>query len=340
MLTAAPGARAAQGRRGIPRRRRARRLEGAGGQLRSGARRRSATSSPASRSSACSRIRTRPPAASRPRPATATSSTACCRRRRHGAAAGAVARAPRARRGDARHHRDALAGHEPARDRDGAAARDLDDPPHRGADAPAAGADGRRDHLDRAASPSACSRSSDPVDPGLADWAASYLNERLVGLGPRRADAPASGSTTRRCRDSEAAFIDALSPVFTELEERRAGDALRRGRLAADALRAPRRRLGAERADGHARAPRDAARGASRARSPGATCSSGSAPRTTRPALRSLALVAAGYGLPQRRLGTVSVIGPLRMDYGRAIRAVREAASQLSSFVADVYDER
>jgi heat-inducible transcriptional repressor len=58
------------------------------------------------------------------------------------------------------------------------------------------------------------------------------------------------------------------------------------------------------------------------------------------PALRSLALVAAGYGLPQRRLGAVSVIGPLRMDYGRAIRSVREAAAQLSSFIADVYDER
>ena len=58
------------------------------------------------------------------------------------------------------------------------------------------------------------------------------------------------------------------------------------------------------------------------------------------PALRSLALVAAGYGLPQRRLGTVSVIGPLRMDYGRAIGTVREAALQLSSFVAEIYDER
>jgi heat-inducible transcriptional repressor len=58
------------------------------------------------------------------------------------------------------------------------------------------------------------------------------------------------------------------------------------------------------------------------------------------PALRSLALVAAAYGLPQRNLGAVSVIGPLRMDYGQAIRSVREAASQLSTFVADVYDER
>jgi heat-inducible transcriptional repressor len=58
------------------------------------------------------------------------------------------------------------------------------------------------------------------------------------------------------------------------------------------------------------------------------------------PALRSLAFVAAGYGLPQRRLGAVSVIGPLRMDYGRAIRSVREAASQLSNFIVEVYDER
>jgi heat-inducible transcriptional repressor len=58
------------------------------------------------------------------------------------------------------------------------------------------------------------------------------------------------------------------------------------------------------------------------------------------PALHSLALVAASYGLPQRRLGTVSVIGPLRMDYGRAIRSVRDAAAQLSRFVTDYYDER
>src|SRR5919198_1146003 len=56
------------------------------------------------------------------------------------------------------------------------------------------------------------------------------------------------------------------------------------------------------------------------------------------PALRSLALVAAGYGLPSRKLGTVSLIGPVRMDYGSAIRTVRSAALQLSRFVEDVYD--
>ena len=45
------------------------------------------------------------------------------------------------------------------------------------------------------------------------------------------------------------------------------------------------------------------------------------------PALRSFALVAAGYGLPARNLGTVSVVGPVRMDYARTIATVREAAA-------------
>src|ERR1700761_3165878 len=57
-----------------------------------------------------------------------------------------------------------------------------------------------------------------PVDPGLADWASSYLNERLVGLGlgarilQKRLHDP---SLSR----SESEFLDALSPVFTELED-------------------------------------------------------------------------------------------------------------------------
>jgi heat-inducible transcriptional repressor len=58
------------------------------------------------------------------------------------------------------------------------------------------------------------------------------------------------------------------------------------------------------------------------------------------PALRSVALVAAAYGIPQRALGAVSVIGPLRMNYAQAINSVRDAAAQLSRFVAEVYDER
>jgi heat-inducible transcriptional repressor len=51
-----------------------------------------------------------------------------------------------------------------------------------------------------------------------------------------------------------------------------------------------------------------------------------------------MSLVAANYGLPQRNLGTVSVIGPTRMDYVEVIGAVRAAALQLSRFVEDVYD--
>jgi heat-inducible transcriptional repressor len=177
-----------------------------------------------------------------------------------------------------------------------------------------------------------------PVDPGLADWAASYLNERLVGIGlgarilQKRLHDP---SLSR----SESDFLDALSPVFTDLEvgahdavyvegtsrllrDDRLGevselnmlmDMLERRVTLLAVLRSALNerdvlvRIGAE---------------------------------SGVPGLRSLALVAAGYGLPQRRLGTVSVIGPLRMDYGHAITTVREAASQLSSFIAEVYDER
>src|SRR5207237_4971558 len=57
-----------------------------------------------------------------------------------------------------------------------------------------------------------------PVDPGLADWAASYFNERLIGLGlgarmlHQRLHDPSLGRT-------ESVFIDALSLVFTELED-------------------------------------------------------------------------------------------------------------------------
>ena len=58
------------------------------------------------------------------------------------------------------------------------------------------------------------------------------------------------------------------------------------------------------------------------------------------PGLTELALVGACYGLANRPLGTVSIVGPLRMDYGKAIRSVRSAASELSRFVEDVYAER
>jgi heat-inducible transcriptional repressor len=179
---------------------------------------------------------------------------------------------------------------------------------------------------------------SKPVDAGLADWAASYFNERLVGIGL------GARMLHQRLHDAslsitESAFIGALSAVFTDLEEasqetlyvegtsrllsvERISEVTELNTLM-DMLERRVTMLGVLRS---ALAERDV------------LVRIGAENDT--PALRSLALVAAAYGLPQRRLGTVSVIGPLRMDYGRAIRSVREAAAQLSSFIAEVYDER
>jgi heat-inducible transcriptional repressor len=57
------------------------------------------------------------------------------------------------------------------------------------------------------------------------------------------------------------------------------------------------------------------------------------------PELSNVALVGAAYGLAHRTLGTVSLLGPVRMDYDKAIRSVHSAAAALSSFVEDVYEE-
>ena len=56
-------------------------------------------------------------------------------------------------------------------------------------------------------------------------------------------------------------------------------------------------------------------------------------------ALHELALVGATYGLPYQTLGAVSLLGPLRMDYEKALRTVRSAAHELSRFVEEVYAE-
>ncbi len=53
--------------------------------------------------------------------------------------------------------------------------------------------------------------------------------------------------------------------------------------------------------------------------------------------LHSLAMVGATYGYANRSLGAVSLVGPLRMDYEKALRTVRSAAYELSRFVEEVY---
>ncbi|MFM9022908.1 MAG: heat-inducible transcription repressor HrcA, partial [Solirubrobacterales bacterium] len=56
------------------------------------------------------------------------------------------------------------------------------------------------------------------------------------------------------------------------------------------------------------------------------------------PPLRSLSLVAASFGPRTQGLGTVSLVGPVRMDYAGAIATVREAAWQLSRYADEVYE--
>jgi heat-inducible transcriptional repressor len=175
-----------------------------------------------------------------------------------------------------------------------------------------------------------------PVDPGLTDWAASYLNEQIVGrdLGARTLRARlAEPSLTA----TERSFLAELAPAFTDLAET-AEDTLYvdgAARLLSEhrfqdvtqlnaLLQMLERRVSLLGMLSAALAERDIY-----VRIGG---------ENEMPALHSLSLVAANYGLPQRNLGTVSVIGPTRMDYGSAIRAVREAAGMLSRFVEDVYD--
>jgi heat-inducible transcriptional repressor len=178
----------------------------------------------------------------------------------------------------------------------------------------------------------------EPIDSGLANWARQYLNEQLVGvqLGTqllrRRLDDPGLSPVER-------AFVERLRPAFTELvapNEQRlfvggaAGllddvrgdevvayrgllELLERRRALLDVLaesldprRRPFVRVGGE---------------------------------ISNPALHELALVGAAYGISNRTLGAVSLVGPIRMDYEKAIRSVRAAASELSRFSEELFGE-
>jgi len=56
------------------------------------------------------------------------------------------------------------------------------------------------------------------------------------------------------------------------------------------------------------------------------------------PELRSVSVVGANYGLGYRNLGSVGVVGPLRMDYATAIVSVRDTARELSRYFESVYE--
>ena len=173
------------------------------------------------------------------------------------------------------------------------------------------------------------------VDPGLVEWASSYLNESLSGMSvgarminDRLAD-PELGAI-------EADFVAALGPAFTGLEAD-AGDTLYMdgaGRLLSDS------RFGdLPRADKlmSALEGRASVLGMLRSALDQRSVFLWIGDENPQPELRSVSVVGANYGLAHRNLGAVGVVGPLRMDYATAIASVRGAARELSRYCETVY---
>jgi heat-inducible transcriptional repressor len=172
-----------------------------------------------------------------------------------------------------------------------------------------------------------------PVDPHLADWAAAFLNDRAQGL-PIGARTIAGRLADPSLGPRERTFIDAIAPALVELDEEREVYVSGQARVLTEERRGEIAQI-----DGLMRAMeeryallavlRNAIDGGQR---PflriGSELPSG---------FTGVSIVAAGYGPARGDLGTVSLIGPVRMDYALAIATVREASRALSSYVEDVY---
>jgi heat-inducible transcriptional repressor len=176
-----------------------------------------------------------------------------------------------------------------------------------------------------------------PLDPGLVEWASSFLNERLSGL------ALGARMTADRLSDpelgpAESSFLAEIADAFATLEESAADDLYVDGAA---------RLLSEDHAPDlpHADAlMRELERRATLLRVLRSTLDERSVfmwigEENPAPELRSVSVVGANYGLGYRNLGTVGVVGPLRMDYATAIASVRDAAGELSRFFEGVYDE-
>ncbi len=174
------------------------------------------------------------------------------------------------------------------------------------------------------------------VDSGLVEWASSFLNERLSGLG--------IGSRTISARledaelgERERGFLAEIQGAIDELAEASPQQLYMDGtaRLLSESHAGD-----IPHPDGVVRALEgrvsvlSVLRSALRERSV-FLCIGEENPE---PALRSVSMVSASYGLGYRNLGAVGVVGPLRMDYATAIDSVRDAAGELSRFFATVYE--
>jgi heat-inducible transcriptional repressor len=176
-----------------------------------------------------------------------------------------------------------------------------------------------------------------PVDSGLLAWAASYLNEALgnMDVGSRMLLAKLNDPVLT---PGERDFLGTLAPAFTELEQTAENNLFMEGAarlLSEHRFQELSQIAGLLEVLEHRRALLGVLRAS--LTEPSVYLRIGAENPT--PELKSLSIVAANYGLARRNLGAVSVIGPVRMDYPVAIGAVREAARELSRFVAEVYDE-
>jgi heat-inducible transcriptional repressor len=175
-----------------------------------------------------------------------------------------------------------------------------------------------------------------PVDPGLVKWASSYLNESLAGLGVG-ARMIAGRLSDPELGWLEADFVATLGSAFTELEPASGADLYVDGasRLLsqahiADLPRADELMTALERRADVLQMLRSSLDQRSVFLWIGE--------ENPQPELRSVSVIGANYGLAHRNLGTVGVVGPLRMDYATAISSVRVAARELSRYFETVYD--
>ena len=240
----------------------------------------------------------------------------------------AVADPPRGRRGDARDDRDALAGHEPAGGRLRAVDQHRDDPPRRGARAAAAGRDGRDHHLDRRRLEDArhvrARRRPGAASPGPASTSTSGSS----------GSASARACCTQRLADPSLSRDRARLP--RALRARPSASSPREGEdaLYVDGHRAPvrggpdRGRRPGQRADRACSSAASRCCGCCARRSASRASTCASATRTSCPRCTRSRSSRPATGWPRRKLGTVSVIGPVRMDYAGAIATVREAAQR------------
>ena len=175
-----------------------------------------------------------------------------------------------------------------------------------------------------------------PLDTGLVEWASEYLNERLSGLGlgarmiSDRLSDPDLGV-------AEQGFLDSIKGAFSSLEGAGEQELYMEGaaRLLSEShfgdlpdidrlMRVLERRAGMLRM----------LRSALDERSVFLWIGD----ENPQPELRSVSVVGANYGLGYRNLGSVGVVGPLRMDYATVITSVRGAAQELSRYFESVYE--